>query len=246
MLKIYNINSLVHWTEREIDAREYMTGFFAKEVRNFLKSENQMWEMERIEAPVMLPRSLVNPQYTDDDLWVFRRHLDTEEELVAKPETTPSTYAYMEHQLVHRQGLKLPWCVWQASKSFRAERDQVLSHMRLKEFYQQEFQCAYTVDTMNDYQEKCLEPVRKMIATAVHLPTRIIASDRLPSYSLRTMDIEVLIDERWMEVCSISKRTDFPVKFRYMDKKKEVQEKDVLVLEIAIGLDRMVHAWNQQ
>jgi glycyl-tRNA synthetase len=185
---------------------------------------------------------MINPNYTNDDLWVFHQHDKNESELVARPETTPSTYAWMIDQLLGHTKVKLPWCVWQSGKSFRAEQDQVLKNMRLKEFYQMEFQCAYSADTANDYHAGCLEPVRCMIGSAVGLPTRIVESDRLPSYSLTTMDIEVDTGERWMEVCSISKRIDFPIKNRYQTKTKEWKETDILVLEIAIGLDRCVNA----
>lgn len=72
------------------------------------------------------------------------------------------------------------------------------------------------------------------------MPARIVESDRLPSYSLRTMDIEVFNDDKWMEVCSISKRTDFPQKAR-IHVKDRVIEKDLLVLEIALGSDRLLY-----
>jgi len=104
--------------------------------------------------------------------------------------------------------------------------------MRLKEFYQQEFQCFYTADTFNDYHDNCLDGVQKVHADVIPLPTSLVESDRLPDYSLRTMDVEVNNGDKWMEVCSISKRTDFEGKFR---------DKDMLVLEIAIGLDRVVY-----
>jgi glycyl-tRNA synthetase len=117
--------------------------------------------------------------------------------------------------------------------------------MRLKEFYQQEFQCIYTADTLNDYHAAILEPVRKMLGEVIGLPTRIVESDRLPSYSLKTMDVEVDNGDKWMEVCSISKRTDFPEKAKFQTKKGLV-EKDLLVLEVAIGLDRVVYNFEQR
>jgi glycyl-tRNA synthetase len=46
-----------------------------------------------------------------------------------------------------------------------------------------------------------------------------------------------------MEVCSISRRTDFPQKFVSQSKGGVAREHDVLVLEIAIGLDRCLHNW---
>jgi glycyl-tRNA synthetase len=108
-------------------------------------------------------------------------------------------------------------------------------------FWQLEFHCAFTADTGNDYHTKSLEPVRNMIAQMVNLPTRIVPSDRLPAYSTVTMDIEVDNGDKWMEVCSISKRTDFPIRYRSVNRNKEVREHDVLVLESAIGLDRCLY-----
>ena len=246
MLKLYRTNSLVHWDEREIDARERMERFFAAETRRFLKAGNPAWEIERVEAPPMVPRSMVNANYGDDDLWAFSSRDEGDEELVARPETTAGTYAWMVHRLQSQSGVRLPWAVWQSGHSFRRERDQVLGHMRLKCFRQMEFQCAFSADTMNDYQEACLEPVRRMVAAMTGLETRIVESDRLPSYSRRTVDIEAMTGEGyWMELCSISLRTDFPVRFSYVNKKKEKVETDVLVLEIALGLDRCVHAWTR-
>jgi glycyl-tRNA synthetase len=116
--------------------------------------------------------------------------------------------------------------------------------MRLKEFWQLEFQCAFTADSGNDNHAACLEPVRRMIASLIPLPTRIVASDRLPAYSEVTMDIEVDNGNKWMEVCSISRRTDFPQRYRSQPKKGAAVDHDVLVLEIAIGLDRCIYNWN--
>lgn len=254
MKPLYKVNGLVHWNQTEISIRERMQTQFSEGVFEWLQSVNLAWRMDRVEAPIMIPRALINANYTDDDLWVFHKHGEHEPELIARPETTPSTYAWMVDQLQGHNNVKLPWCVWQSGKSFRAETDHVLKHMRLKEFYQMEFQCAYSAETANDYHANCLEPVRKMIGSALGLPTRVIASDRLPSYSLSTMDIEVWCpshaasivdaesDGRWMEVCSISKRIDFPIKNRYQTKNKEWKDTDILVLEIAIGLDRCVSA----
>lgn len=140
----------------------------------------------------------------------------------------------------HNSQVKPPLVVWQAGKSFRREQDQVTKNMRLKEFYQQEFQCIYTADTLNDYHSAVLEPLRRMVAEVIHMPVRIVESDRLPSYSEVTMDLEVDNGDKWMEVASISRRNDFPTKVSFDTRKGRV-EKDVKVLEIAIGLDRLVY-----
>jgi glycyl-tRNA synthetase len=108
-----------------------------------------------------------------------------------------------------------------------------------------EFQCAFTADTANDYHAAALEPVRRMIGAMTRLPSRIVVSDRLPAYSQVTMDVEVDNGDKWMEIASISRRTDFPQAVRVKAKGGEVRELDVLVLEIAIGLDRCVYNWRQ-
>jgi glycyl-tRNA synthetase len=69
-----------------------------------------------------------------------------------------------------------------------------------------------------------------MLRETLRMPTRLVPSDRLPAYSLKTWDVEVQVEtERWLEVCSVSLRQDFP----------QVQTRRFLVLEIALGLDRL-------
>lgn len=246
MQNLYDVNSLVFWDEREVDARDRMTRFLADEFRAHLLSVNPAWVFRRVEAPLLTPRSLISPAYTDADVWAQQRLGEHDHDLVLRPETTPSTYVAMRHLLDAQSGTRLPLCVWQAGKSFRRERDQPTKFVRLKEFHQQEFQCAYGADTFADYHATCLEPVRRMLARATDRRTRLVPSDRLPAYSQVTVDVEAWVeeDDRWMEVCSISRRTDFPGKVR-TQRKRDVVEVDVLVLEVAIGLDRCVRLWSQ-
>jgi glycyl-tRNA synthetase len=126
--------------------------------------------------------------------------------------------------------------VWQAGKSFRREIEQPTKHCRFKEFYQQEFQCIYTSTTKNDYHAKVAPKIESAISRLIGLPTRLVDSDRLPEYSLKTLDVEVNNGDKWMEVCSISLRNDF------VGPKTDVT---YLVLEIAIGLDRLVYNYYQ-
>jgi glycyl-tRNA synthetase len=77
------------------------------------------------------------------------------------------------------------------------------------------------------------------------MPTRIVQSDRLPDYSLRTMDIEVWNEDKWMELCSISKRKDFTKK-AIIQVKNKIIEKELLVLEIATSSDRIVYNYNKR
>ena len=244
MLNLFNVNSLVHWEEREINMRDHMVRFFSDEVRTFLRSVNPAWDVRRVEAPALTPRALISDAYTNADIWAQEQLTETEAPLVLRPETTLSTYVYMQHILGNHSRTRLPLCVWQAGRSYRREQEQPTKHMRLKEFWQLEFQCAYTADSGNDYHAAALEPVRRMIAALIPLPTRIVPSDRLPAYSQTTVDVEVDNGDKWMEVCSISRRTDFPERYRTQPKKGPAVEQDVLVLEIAIGLDRCVYNWD--
>jgi glycyl-tRNA synthetase len=117
----------------------------------------------------------------------------------------------------------MPIVVWQHGKSFRREQDQVVKNMRLKEFYQLEFQIIYADSTANDYSVGLQEQLIRDISLFVG-DCRIEKSDRLPSYSESTMDI--ICNKTNMEICSISKRNDFA---------------GAKVLEIAIGTDRCVY-----
>ena len=179
METLYNINSLVFWNEKEIRIRKFIEQSFYEDFKNILLKENQAWKFFQIEAPSLIPAELVNPNYTKEDMF-FVEKLKDEKQLVLKPETTPSSYVYAQY-LLNNNMVLTPFVVWQISKSFRREQDQVIKNMRLKEFYQQEFQCIYTRDTLNDYQEKVLEPLKVMISEITTSPARVVVSDRLPS-----------------------------------------------------------------
>jgi glycyl-tRNA synthetase len=253
MRTLFNVNGLVFWSEKEIKMRRHIEEMITDGLREILLVENKAWVFHQIEAPVITPRALINQDYTEADVWVQKKEYPNgmkpgrfvsekinEQEFVLRPETTPSSYTYAEW-LLESNMVMPPFVVWQTGKSFRREQDQVTKNMRLKEFYQQEFQCIYATDTLNEYQEKVLEPLRKLVENILALPTRIVDSERLPSYSLKTLDIEVDNGDKWMEVCSISKRTDFTMKKKFGSK-----EKEFFVLEVAMGLDRLVYNYFQR
>lgn len=240
MHALYNKNGLIFWSARQIKLREFFRDYFSQQMETALKAVNPMWQFHQVEAPLLTPRTVVNKNYTDEDMFV------TAEDLVLRPETTPGSYTWLRTMFDDSSsGVRPPVCVWQVGKSFRREQDQVTKNMRLKEFYQQEFQCVFTADTANDYHTVLLTPVEKMIRDMIGLPTRIVKSDRLPDYSRSTMDVEVDNGDKWMEVCSMSLRTDFPGTVRFTAKNKMV-EKDLLVAEVAIGLDRCVYNFLQR
>lgn len=118
---------------------------------------------------------------------------------------------------------RTPLVVWQHGKSFRKEQDQPTKFMRLKEFYQLEFQIIFAQNTANDYSLSLYPDVKELMSSLLG-ECIIEESDRTPSYSENTMDI--VCKANGMEVCSMSKRKDF---------------EGYKVIEIAVGTDRCVY-----
>lgn len=231
--QVYQHNGLVFWTAEHIELRDSFVRVFAARLESLFRGINPAFTFLRVEAPLLTPSLLVNPNYTAADVFV------TADELTLRPETTPGSYAYAAH-LMRSQAARPPFCVWQHGKSFRREQDQPTKHMRLKEFYQAEFQLLFAEDTKHDYMAACLEPIRAAFETFTGKDSRVVESDRLPSYSRKTMDVEVRNPDKWMEVCSISLRDDFPEPYRFTTG-KGLQERKVLNLEVAVGTDRAVY-----
>ncbi len=219
MLNLSNVNGLLSLTQQELIDQEYIKKSVIYNIQKILLGQNRGWLFEEIEGTVLVPNHLINPEYTEED------YFKVNDQLSLKPETTALSYAYARELLHH--SVRAPLCVYQASKSFRKEQDQATKHMRLKEFKQLEFQCIYSNSTKNDYQLNTIEPIALFIRDLLKLNTRIVLSDRLPSYSLKTIDIEVNNGDKWMEICSISVRNDF--------------DENHTVLEIAFGLDRLLY-----
>lgn len=221
MENLYEKNGLVFWTEREILLREHFVKHFSEELKELLKTLNSAFEFVRVEVSQLTPNELISDSYTADD--VFR----VDDELTLRPETTMGSYVYAKHLLnTHNsRKVRLPLCVWQHGKSFRREQDKTLANMRLKEFYQLEFQIIFSKTTANDYYPAIVRAVSEMIARAV-APTRVEASDRLPSYATETQDVIMVHND--MEVCSISRRTDY---------------ENANVVEVAIGTDRCTYCF---
>jgi glycyl-tRNA synthetase len=227
MEQLYNVNGLIFWSEREINARKIVESHLVQAMKDSLKSMNRAWEFIQVEAPILTPKPFVNKNYNDADM--FAAHgtqvNDKGEEigLIARPETTMGSYEYAKHLLnPHNETkVRMPLVVWQHGKSFRREQDQPTKFMRLKEFYQLEFQCIYSPSTGMDYAGMLIPQFAAALSQLVG-GVKIVDSDRLPDYSEATRDIE---HESGMELCSISKRKDF---------------EGAKVLEVAVGTDRVV------
>lgn len=221
MKNIFNVNGLVCWQDQEIELREYLTKHFSLSIKEDLLNQNSAWRFFRIESSVLVPNELIHENYTEDD--VFRT---SNLSLTLRPETTQGSYEFARQLLKEKN--KLPVCVWQVGKSFRNEQTQPTKNMRLKEFYQLEFQCIFSPSTQKDYSVSLVEAVKNVISSFIG-DCVLEDSDRLPVYSEWTKD--VICSKNGMEVCSISSRNDF-----------ENQK----VIEVAIGLDRCVYCFNSK
>lgn len=221
-LALYGLGGLRFWTEEEILLREQFIARMDLLVSSTLRDLNPAWSFARVDGPCLSPRDQIGASYDDGDLFATN-HAARGGNLYLRPETTPTSYAY-----ARSLGRKLPLCVWQAGKSFRRETNDGASaaKLRFNEFYQLEFQCIYAANTKADYRAALMPCVMSEIANSTRRAARIVESDRLPPYSESILDIEVDHNGTWREMASCSIRTDYAP--------------DVLVCEIAIGLDRVV------
>jgi len=227
MQNLYETNGLMFWDQQEIRLRRMFEQHFLSAIERCMKKQNRAFEFFQIEATILTPSNRINPNYTADDVY----NLDMTGEysgdsLTLRPETTMGSYAYADWLLNTKQGIRMPICVWQHGKSFRREQDQPTKFMRLKEFYQQEFQIIYAESTKADYSQDLIPAIQLAISEMIG-PCRVEDSDRLPDYSNWTKDIVCELTN--MEVCSISNRKDFD---------------GACVLEVAIGTDRCVYNFN--
>lgn len=220
---LYNKNGLFFWFAEAIELRESFEKRIATAVLKSLRKQNAAFHMMKVEAPLLTPKELINPGYTEDQIFSLG-------ELVLRPETTMGSFEYAKHILSGYNEIKerVPVVIYQHGKSFRREQDQATRLMRLKEFYQLEFQIIFSEKTENDY-TKILYPEVVKTLTELIGECRLEASDRLPSYSTETMDIICVKNN--MEVCSMSKRTDYS---------------GYKVIEVAIGTDRMLYNFEQK
>lgn len=218
MDNLYDKNGLVFWTQEEIKLRRQFEDYFSSEILSSLRKQNPAFQLIQVEAPLLTPKELINKSYTDEDIYSLG-------ELALRPETTMGSFAYAKHILSGYNEIKQkpPVVIFQHGKSFRREQDQPTKFMRLKEFYQLEFQIIFGVTTANDYSLLLYPAVCNAISNMIG-PCKMECSDRLPDYSEETMDVICINSE--MEVCSMSKRKDL---------------EGYKVIEIAIGTDRCIY-----
>lgn len=221
----YKYGGLRFWNEDEIELREMMISRLSGVVKRTLTGVNPAWRFFRVEGPILTPDAFINPEYNEQDLFITN-HKDW----ALRAETTASSY-----EVARRISGKLPICVWQVGKSFRRELSDgaTASKLRFNEFYQLEFQCIYAENTQADYRSYLIDAlVPEAARFLINNPRmRVVNSDRLPSYSETTLDIEAEFNGNWKEIASCSIRTDY--------------SKDTRVCEIAFGLDRLVEIGTQ-
>ncbi len=221
MLNLYQTNGLIIWTEEEIRARRIFEDHLVGSLKQNLVTQNKAFRFFQCESPLLIPRHLINSSYTDEDIFV------AQDDLALKPETTASSYLYANTLMNshNKQKVKLPMVVWQHSRSARNEQDNVTKNMRLKEFYQLEFQILFSDSTMKDYYPEVVSSMRSSVSMLIG-PCKTEPSDRIPSYSTETIDI--ICERNDMEICSMSRRTDYP-------------DPKIKVIEVAFGTDRCVY-----
>lgn len=211
-------NGIVIWEEKELIYRKFIVEYIANQIKSCLKEINKSFDFIQCETSILTDKEDINNEYFLEKDYIFQT-----KDFILRPETTKGSY-FLARELLSHYETKLPVVIWQFGKSFRNEQDKTLKNMRLKEFYQLEFQVLYSNTTKADYPSILKEFVFNLFRDEFKsLLTKKELSDRLPSYSLETTDI--LIDN--LEVCSMSLRNDF--------------EENISNFEIAIGLDRLIY-----
>lgn len=221
MRSVYGKNGLLSFDSRWIFYREWISDMIIFEITRELLSINRAFDIRRIECPILTPNEMIDSEYNRDNMF----SCSSGDGLVLRPETTAGSYAYAQ-SLIKSFEARLPLVVYQHGKSFRNEQDKVTANMRLKEFYQLEFQVLYSPTTKCDYGAHLRDFVCQLLSSVVG-KSKLVQSDRLPKYSKNTVDVAC----DGMELCSMSNRTDFS---------------DAENFEIAIGTDRCVYKFLRQ
>lgn len=235
-----NITGLRTWRQSELRLRSRIAETLADAIAATLVDINQAWRMEEVEAPLMMPKERMSDAYTADDVFMLRDAPGGAKPWALRAETTDGTYLAAT-EILMTTNVKAPLCVWQMGPSFRRERSDGATaegRLRLKQFNQLEFQLILREDTAFDVAPPLREALVPVVRRITGLETRLFETDRRPSYSQETIDIECLLpkadqadEDVWREVASTSRRTDFP---------QIPGHKPLKVFEIAFGADRLV------
>lgn len=228
-----NLEGLRFWNEEELELRDSIVSQIASTVNRTIRDVNQMWRITRVEAPIMMPANLMSGSYTRDDVFFLQDAPGGTNDYVLRPETTNGTYE-MAAAILKAGEIRAPFGIYQVGPSFRRETSDgaTAAKLRFNQFIQQEFQMIYSADTKVDLVTVLRDALKTKIENITGLETRLIDSDRLPSYSEETVDIEVLTPSgEWREIASTSRRNDCP----QIPGSKELKN-----FEMAFGIDRLV------
>lgn len=212
-------NATVWWDEREIAERDALIALCFHTVSDAWTGMNPAVRFRRVETPILTPAEALAGHVA-----CGFPMLDTKRGTL-RPETTGGCVAAF-HAMFPMEGQRrkrLPFCVWQAGKSFRDEdRPETMraSRLRLVEFWQLEFELFASPDTKADYLSAALD------ALTARFGGEVVEADELPHYSRRTLDWEM----GGLEVAGCSERTDWP---------------EGVVYEVSIGLDRLLAKQNR-
>lgn len=212
-------NATVAWSEHEIVLRENLIQEIAAILRKTWYEQNRAIRFERIETPILTPADKL------------QGHIEAKFELLKceqgylRPETTAGIYEEFElrfpsnnqqqSELIKKM---LPLCLWQVGLSFRDETNpdtMRASKLRLRQFYQLEFELFAAHNTGAPYIELALHNIVKRFGGEIVMPTD------LPHYSANTWDWHY----KGLEVAGCSIRKDW---------------KHGKVFEMSFGLDRLV------
>lgn len=215
---------LPFYSEEEIEDREYLIKMFYRSISNHFKEKNKAFQFVRVEGPTLC-------------YWEYEQGGETfnieGEVFNLRPETTASSLTYAQHLLQSKE-CKAPLCVWQSGKSYRNEKNDgaSISKLRFNEFYQLEFQIIYSPETKLDVFDEAVTSMLRSLQNLLIDDYVTCHSDRLPHYSYITIDFETHYKEKLKEICSISQRKDMEPEYK--------------IVEIAIGLDRMLAILNER
>ncbi len=213
MIDVYDHEGLPFSLEDDIIKRQYFVDYLTYTVRRVLSKQDKAWTLEQIEVPILIPKEYLRLDYQIG--YVYKLG-----ELRLRPETTEATYAY-----ARKINLEAPHCIWTHSRSARPEPEQ-RTKWHLHEFWQLEFQCFHKPSEI-DYQNTVLEPLRHAVSVVTGRDARVVKSETSPAYSPTVMDIELFVEDEWVEVASILLRTDTGID-------------GIVNLEIGFGTDRIL------
>jgi hypothetical protein len=211
-------NGLVYHTAEDISTRELLVSSIAAHLQVAFKKLNRAIDFIRVETPCIVPSEVLKQhREANFELWKLE-----DSDFYLRPESTAGTYLMFPVLFPQKKQLErnLPLCLWQSSLSFRVEQDKSFANLRFKQFYQLEFQLAYSPSTQADYHAHAVATIKDILKRWFKQTMREeeLDSDR-PFYSERTTDIYL---DQW-EVVAVSTRTDF----------------DYPVVEVSCGLDRL-------